>query len=221
MTEKYVGRTQDRRYSGEDVDITYSLKRCIHAKDCVNRLSEVFDIDKRPWINPDGTSADRVAEMVPLCPSGALHYDAKAGDVAETTPDKNIIQLWKDGPLQFTGNLTIQGASVDISDETRATLCRCGASENKPFCDNTHKEIDFHTEVTPVESRAGLEVKGGNLVITATENGPYGVEGNLEIIDEQNNVIFAGNKTWLCRCGGSSKKPFCDGTHNKIDFTAE
>ena len=221
MTEKYAGRTQDRHYIGEDIDITYSLKRCIHAKECINRLSDVFDVDKRPWINPDGTSADQIADMIPHCPSGALHYERKDDDAGEPVPEENTIQTWKDGPLQFTGNLTIVGATVDMDDETRVTLCRCGASKNKPFCDNTHKDIDFQTDETSVESRTKLEVKGGDLVVTVSENGSYGVEGNFEILNNAGEVVFAGTKTWLCRCGGSGKKPFCDGTHNRIGFEAK
>lgn len=146
MADKYTGVADDRRYTGEDVDITYSLKRCIHAKACINRLSEVFDTKKRPWINADGAAADGVAEMIPLCPSGALHYERKDGGAAEATPTENTIVIWKNGPLQVTGDMSIQGATVAMDSETRVTLCRCGSSQNKPFCDGSHHKIEFKAE---------------------------------------------------------------------------
>lgn len=221
MTDTYTGRAQDKRYTGEDVDITYSTKRCIHAARCTANLSTVFDIKKRPWINPDGDSADNIAETITLCPSGALHFERKDGGASEPTPEINRIIVQKDGYIQLIGDLEINGASTAVENETRATLCRCGQSTNKPFCDNTHKEIDFETADLDVVKVADDAEQGGKLIVTATENGPYKVEGNFQIEDEDGKIIFNGDKTWLCRCGGSSKKPFCDGTHNKNSFKAE
>lgn len=220
MSDVYTGKDQDRKYTGEDIDITFSLKRCIHAENCVNRLSEVFDVKKRPWINPDGTSADRAAEVIASCPSGALHFERKDGGAAEAIPETNRVILWENGPLQLVGDLQIEAAGVNIKQETRATLCRCGASEHKPFCDNTHKETGFTAEtVAPVREASAEE--GGKLRIIAHANGPLELQGNLTIADADGSVIYSGSKTFLCRCGGSSSKPFCDGTHNKNGFAAE
>lgn len=222
MSEKYVGRTQDRRYAGTDVDITYNLKRCIHAEFCVRHLAQVFDKNKRPWISPDGASAEEVAAVNLLCPSGALHYERKDGGSPEPVPATNTIIVWKDGPLQLIADFTLNGAAVDLTAETRATLCRCGASQNKPFCDNAHKTIGFSAhEVEPLEPRPELIQSGGRLNVTAQPDGPLEIEGNLEIRDESGNTLFVGTKTTLCRCGESSKKPFCDGTHKTIGFRAE
>lgn len=218
----YTGKADDRCYEGEDVDISYNLKRCIHAKECVNRLSEVFDVEKRPWINADGASVEQVATVIELCPSGALHYERKDGSAEEAIPEQNRIILWHDGPLQIIGDLSIQGADVAIEQETRATLCRCGASQNKPFCDNTHKKIDFKAPAFAPKKDANPDADvSGKVTLTANENGPIQVEGNFRIEAEDGTVQYTGTKTWLCRCGGSSSKPFCDGTHSKIGFEAE
>jgi CDGSH-type Zn-finger protein/uncharacterized Fe-S cluster protein YjdI len=219
MSEKYTG--QDRRYTGLDVDITYTIKRCIHAEHCVNELASVFDKLKRPWISPDGAVADEVASMIVHCPSGALHYERKDGGAAEAVPERNIITLWTDGPLQFNGELNINGATVDLSGETRATLCRCGASHNKPFCDNSHKEIGFTAQVNDAQPVSMEMASGGTLNIKALPDGPLQIVGNLEIQDEAGNTLFTGTKTALCRCGGSANKPFCDGTHTTTQFIAE
>jgi CDGSH-type Zn-finger protein len=55
--------------------------------------------------------------------------------------------------------------------------------------------------------------------ITPTENGPYKVEGPIQLQDPEGNPIETPGETiFLCRCGASTNKPFCDGTHSKIGF---
>jgi CDGSH-type Zn-finger protein len=53
--------------------------------------------------------------------------------------------------------------------------------------------------------------------ITIRNNGPYFVEGDFELVDAAGNPVEL-KKRALCRCGGSTTKPFCDGTHSKIGF---
>jgi CDGSH-type Zn-finger protein/uncharacterized Fe-S cluster protein YjdI len=213
MTEK---RSGDRRYTGTNIDITYNLRRCIHAEHCIHSLGRVFDKDARPWINANGATADEVTEAVLGCPSGALHFERKDGGLAEAIPETNTVIVWRNGPLQFIGDLHVGDTIV----ETRATLCRCGASRNKPFCDNTHKEVGFSAHEKP-SSQMSVEALNGTLTVTPSLNGPLQIKGNLEIRDEAGNVLFRGTETELCRCGGSGRKPFCDGTHEVIGFKAE
>jgi CDGSH-type Zn-finger protein/uncharacterized Fe-S cluster protein YjdI len=220
-TPPYHGKASDRHYAGDAVDITYNVKRCIHAEICVQRLSQVFNPKKRPWIDANGETAERIVAVVSQCPSGALHTIRKDEGPAETTPTQNTITLWQDGPLQVRGNISITAAGIAMEDETRATLCRCGASHYKPFCDNTHKEIDFHTEESAVITAAADAPGGGVLHITAHANGPLEVSGACEIRDGHGGLIYQGTHVWLCRCGGSSRKPFCDNTHKRNGFTAE
>jgi CDGSH-type Zn-finger protein len=132
-----------------------------------------------------------------------------------------VIQLWLNGPLEFHGDLDIEGSTVSIQNETRVTLCRCGASNNKPFCDNSHREIDFQAEDTGIKIAAPTQARDGKVSISAEPNGPLRVAGNLEIMNADGQVIFYGGEVSLCRCGRSSNKPFCDGTHNKIAFEGE
>jgi CDGSH-type Zn-finger protein/uncharacterized Fe-S cluster protein YjdI len=220
-SDVYHGKTDDRRYTGEQADITYNLKRCIHAQQCIHRLSTVFDNKRRPWIDANQASADAIVEVVMTCPSGALHVTRKDGGAEEIAPTQNTITLWKDGPLQLQGDLTIQGAHTDVSGETRATLCRCGESKNKPFCDNSHKDIAFVAEDSAPPIAFVVTENDGALTITAEANGPLGVQGQCTIYATTGEVLYQGNETWLCRCGGSSNKPFCDGTHKRKGFVAE
>lgn len=221
MADVYKGKQDDRRYKGEQVDITYSVKRCIHAEFCVKHLNEVFDINKRPWIDPNGASADNVAEVIEMCPSGALHYDRHDDKAGEATPTINRIIVRKDEYLQFIGDLEIRASGVEIESETRAALCRCGASENKPFCDNAHRNSGFTSDDLDIVKVDDTAATSGKLIITPGKNGPIEVSGNFQIEDDNGKVIHTGSQTWLCRCGGSTNKPFCDGTHNNNGFTAE
>ncbi len=55
------------------------------------------------------------------------------------------------------------------------------------------------------------------ITIKIKDNGPYVVEGEFRLVDAQGNEVPV-KKAALCRCGGSTTKPFCDGTHSKIGF---
>ena len=62
---------------------------------------------------------------------------------------------------------------------------------------------------------------GNKVNITTTLNGPYKVEGPIKLVDADGNEFeVPGDTIYLCRCGGSSNKPFCDGTHRKNSFNA-
>ncbi|MBK9122160.1 MAG: CDGSH iron-sulfur domain-containing protein [Chloroflexi bacterium] len=221
MGEAYRGRADDRRFRGTQADITYSLKRCVHAQECVRRLSSVFDNQRRPWIDANGASADDVLEVVRHCPSGALHVDRHDGGPEESTPTANEGVLWANGPIQLTGDLHIVGAGVDVEGETRVTLCRCGQSKNKPFCDNSHKDIQFVAEEKPRPDVSPLTEREGRLTVTAHSRGPLQLSGPLELRGSDGSLQYAGNESWLCRCGGSSNKPFCDSTHRRNGFAAD
>jgi CDGSH-type Zn-finger protein/uncharacterized Fe-S cluster protein YjdI len=220
-SDVYHGKIDDRRYTGDQADITYNLKRCIHAQECIHRLSTVFDNKRRPWIDASQAAPDAIQEVVALCPSGALHLDRKDGGENERQLTQNTITLWKDGPLQLRGNLTIQGAHTEVVGETRATLCRCGESHNKPFCDNSHKDVAFIAEDSAAPITLIPTDNDGTLTITAEPNGPLGVMGQCAIYAATGEVLYQGTETWLCRCGGSANKPFCDGTHKRKGFVAE
>jgi uncharacterized Fe-S cluster protein YjdI len=130
-----------RTYRGEGVEVTYDAKRCLHAAECVRGLPEVFDPQKRPWIQPEEADADKIAEVVRRCPTGALHY-ALASGAEEVGDEATNVAPQSDGPLFVKGTLRIETPDGTL-EETRVALCRCGQSGNKPFCDNTHKKVGW------------------------------------------------------------------------------
>ena len=210
-------------YTGEKIDVSYDAGRCIHAAECIRRLHTVFDNSKRPWVQPDAGLADGIAATVLHCPSGALHYDRKDGGMLEPISEHNAIRLSENGPLYLRGYFTIvNGQGEWVVDDTRAALCRCGASQNKPFCDNAHITIGFTAPDTVAEPQTTLEtLDGGKLNIETTTNGPLHIVGNFTLLNDEGETIYQGTDEWFCRCGGSANKPFCDSTHNKIGFVAE
>jgi CDGSH-type Zn-finger protein/uncharacterized Fe-S cluster protein YjdI len=206
---------------GKDIDIHFETKRCIHARFCVTWTPKVFLANVQgPWIHPDAMAAERVAEVAHACPSGAIQYRRHDGvhdglSNEERAPPVNLATVRESGPYAFRGPLEIDGVARGF----RATLCRCGASKNKPFCDGSHHEANFTASGEPPTGRTdALEVRDGVLAINPELNGPLAVRGNLEIVSGTGRIVARVQSARLCRCGGSGNKPFCDGTHAKIGF---
>jgi CDGSH-type Zn-finger protein len=122
------------------------------------------------------------------------------------------------GPYAVRGDIQLDGQSVGFL----ATLCRCGASKNKPFCDGSHHDIAFAAtgEPTPGEAKM-LPVRDGPLAIDPQIDGPLQVRGNLEITSGTGRAVARVVNARLCRCGASATKPFCDGSHARVGFRSE
>jgi CDGSH-type Zn-finger protein/uncharacterized Fe-S cluster protein YjdI len=204
---------------GNDLTLLYETKRCIHARFCVTGAPKVFLANVQgPWIDPDGTETDHLVEIAHACPSGAIRYARKDGKHDEQPPQVNLIAIREAGPYAVRGDLRINGEAAGF----RATLCRCGASKNKPFCDGSHHDVKFAATGEPATGKADmLAVRDGPLAIEPQIDGPLQIRGNLEITSGTGRVVARVVQAKLCRCGGSSTKPFCDGTHAKIGFKSD
>jgi uncharacterized Fe-S cluster protein YjdI len=130
-----------KAYSSPEITVYFDSSRCIHAAECVRGLPEVFDVKARPWIRPNHASAEELMEVVIRCPSGALHYENSSG-VAEIPAFPTTFRRLPEGQLEVRGDLAFLNAVGEIQPETRATLCTCGQSNNKPFCDNSHQKSE-------------------------------------------------------------------------------
>jgi CDGSH-type Zn-finger protein/uncharacterized Fe-S cluster protein YjdI len=201
---------------GEKLDILYEVKRCIHARFCVTGAPDVFLANVQgSWLHPDAMEVDRVVEIAHACPSGAIKYRRNDGVHDETAPPVNLAGIRESGPYAFRGELEIDGEACGF----RATLCRCGASKNKPFCDSSHHQVGFNATGEPASGTTDmLAARNGVLAIDPQLNGPLSVRGNLEITSGTGRVVARVTTAKLCRCGGSATKPFCDGTHARIGF---
>ena len=131
-----------RAYRGSRIEVTFDLARCIHVAECVRGLPQVFDLDRRPWAHPDEADPAEVAEVVERCPSGALLYRRLDGGPDEAHGGTTVTPI-KDGPLRVVGSARVVLADGTEEVLPRATLCRCGASRQQPFCDNAHLAAGF------------------------------------------------------------------------------
>ena len=204
---------------GKDLTLLYEGRKCIHARHCVTGAPGVFLANvKGPWISPDAIEVDRLVEIAHACPSGAIGYQRKDGKHDETAPPVNLVAVREAGPYAVRGDIRLNGEPAGF----RATLCRCGASKNKPFCDGSHHEINFAASGEPPTGKADmLATRDGELAIDPQVDGPLQVRGNLEITSGTGRVVARVVKTWLCRCGHSANKPFCDGSHSRVGFKSE
>lgn len=134
-----------RAYETARIRVLWDAARCIHAGNCLRALPGVFDVRARPWINVEAAAAEEVAAAVRTCPTGALRYQGLA-DLPDEVPDEPVtVEVRPNGPLYVRGRVKISRPGGDtIADEYRVALCRCGASQNKPFCDNSHRLIRLH-----------------------------------------------------------------------------
>ena len=204
--------------TGKSATIQFNGRLCIHARRCVLSQPTVFKANvEGPWIDPDAASAEALMYVALNCPSGAIRVSRHDGGANEISPMVNTILVRENGPLAINAEIVVAGAPIG----TRATLCRCGESKNKPYCDSSHIAAGFAAtgEPTTTESSA-LAKRDGALSITPYPNGPLGVAGPVEIISGTGHTVNRVERTALCRCGHSSNKPYCDGTHAKVGFVA-
>ena len=130
-------------YAGKGITIFDNRGICAHAGYCTDGLKAVFRMREEPWIDPDGAAVREIVETIRKCPSGALSY---AIDGVEAAPPERapMVTVTDNGPYAITGGIELLGVKFGEGASTEHyTLCRCGASKNKPFCDGSHWDIGF------------------------------------------------------------------------------
>lgn len=133
-------------YSSEVLVVHWDSRRCIHTGICIRTLPQVFDVHRRPWITADAAAVDEVVAAVVKCPTGALRYSRRDGGAAEEAGETTTVVPIPNGPLFLRGPIRVTAPDGTVlADETRVALCRCGASGNPPFCDNSHRALGFRT----------------------------------------------------------------------------
>lgn len=207
-----------QEYRGDRITIRFDGAKCIHSRNCVLGLPGVFVANAEgPWIRPDNAPVEDVVALAHSCPSGAITYERHDGGPAEGPAEVNVVRVLENGPLAFRADVRIAGQP----EMRRATLCRCGASTNKPFCDGSHTKAGFVATGEPATGTVDpLGQRGGALEITPAPDGPLLVKGNVEICAGTGRAIARTRSAALCRCGHSQNKPYCDGSHRAAGFTA-
>jgi CDGSH-type Zn-finger protein/truncated hemoglobin YjbI len=175
---KDPNRVPDRQdtYVGQQVTILDNRGTCQHSGYCTDRLATVFRLREEPFVAPSGGRMDEIIRAVRDCPSGALGY---AVDGVEAPADVDhhgtrlpAIEVSRDGPYRVTGGIPLVGYDghdgTDVSRNAGAStehyaLCRCGRSQNKPFCSGMHYYVDFHDPVPPPDHEPTIFEWAGGL----------------------------------------------------------
>ena len=197
-------------FEGEEITVVWDGNLCIHAEECWRSDSELFELKREPFGDPDKVDADEADRIAKRCPSSE-----------EEAADENTVTVVPAGPLYIRGDLSLEGTEEQAGNTSkRVALCRCGLSKNKPFCDNSHVKGGWNDTGAVGREGPGIEEAGGPLSISPRANGPLLLKGNVSIRAASGCVRWEGSKVSLCRCGLSQRKPFCDGSH-KGQFEAD
>ncbi|HLN21616.1 MAG TPA: (4Fe-4S)-binding protein [Bacteroidales bacterium] len=158
-----------RKYTNNDITVYWKPSACVHASYCYRELIEVFDPSRRPWVDLNESTTERIIEVVNLCPTEALTWkwndDEKNKSIgsdqlnhvifrrpellnspAKTSEEEPVsVKVMVDGPLVIKGSFVLkyEGVSKDINDSL-VSICRCGVSDHMPFCDGKHRKIGFN-----------------------------------------------------------------------------
>ncbi len=138
--------------------------------------------------------------------------------MSDTTLPPNAAFTAINGPLIATGDLKID-IGTEVLTQPKASLCRCGASSRKPFCDGTHRTSGWADagDTKPAEKIEEL-TETGPVTFTPLSNGPLLAKGPLTIQNAAKETIATTTETAFCRCGASANAPYCDGSHSRIGF---
>lgn len=138
-----TSKNRKRSYVGEKITIHDNRGLCAHAGVCTNNLPAVFRMKQSPWIDADQASIEDIKAVINQCPSGALSYSVE-GEEPPAASDRAVITVMPSGPYKIVGNVEILNVdTLDGASNNTRTLCRCGHSKNKPFCDGSHWDADF------------------------------------------------------------------------------
>lgn len=137
-----MGKT--REYSNGEATVVWEADKCIHSAICAKGLPEVFRPRLRPWIKIDAAKTEAIINQVKRCPSGALTYYLNNQDKNPSETLETKVEVLENGPLLIYGTLKV--LDKDGASETKiktTAFCRCGASNNKPYCDGAHVSEGF------------------------------------------------------------------------------
>jgi CDGSH-type Zn-finger protein/truncated hemoglobin YjbI len=158
---KSPDRVPDRRdtYAGQQITVFDNRGLCQHSGLCTGRLASVFHADSEPFVTPSGGRMDEIVRAVRDCPSGALSYGIDEVEARQQV-DWNrsrpaTITVTADGPYRLTGGVDVMDDAFQPvqrprgASEEHYALCRCGKSQNKPFCSGMHWYVDFRNPPPP------------------------------------------------------------------------
>jgi uncharacterized Fe-S cluster protein YjdI len=133
-----------KQYKTEELTIVWKPSICIHSRICFSGLVNVFNPSERPWIKPENATSESIMNQIDKCPSGALSYFKNNEVPLEVIENEILMEVTQNGPLMVFGDIKLKLNDGTVEQKNKVTaFCRCGASNNKPFCDGSHRKIEF------------------------------------------------------------------------------
>lgn len=129
--------------NGVDVTVSYTPVLCTHAAQCQARAVAVFNPKAKPWIQPENGTLEAIMDVIAACPSGALRVSVGEQPAQHMTTGEVAIAVEKDGPYHVS-NVALEAEFNGVgASRAKYSLCRCGLSKNKPFCDGSHYDAKW------------------------------------------------------------------------------
>ncbi len=154
-SDKEADRVEDRLddYQGNDIQVSDNRGLCAHAGYCTNQRPKTFrHADDGSFVDPNADAVNDIQETINQCPSGALNYSS--GDASSKKVSEGLgtsVFVVPNGPYSMK-NVSLEGNEWPKgADQNRFTLCRCGKSKNKPFCNGAHWYHHFDESTEPTE----------------------------------------------------------------------
>jgi uncharacterized Fe-S cluster protein YjdI len=158
-----------KKYKNDDITVYWKPSACVHASYCYRELIEVFDPSRRPWVDMNGSTTEKIIEVVNLCPTEALawkwnddeknksvgadqcnHIKFRRPELMDITDPVNeeqpvSVKVMIDGPIVLKGYFTLDySGNTKVVKDNIISICRCGASDHQPFCDGRHRKVGFN-----------------------------------------------------------------------------
>ncbi|MCF6297553.1 MAG: (4Fe-4S)-binding protein [Flavobacteriaceae bacterium] len=133
-----------KEYTNEELTIVWKPEACIHVGECVKALPKVYNPKEKPWLKIENASTEELKAQIKKCPSGALSYYMNGEENQEAVQLETKVEVLENGPLLIYGTLNV--IDKDGKEETKnktTAFCRCGVSNNKPYCDGAHIKNGF------------------------------------------------------------------------------
>jgi CDGSH-type Zn-finger protein/uncharacterized Fe-S cluster protein YjdI len=218
-----IGTKGENGMTGVEIKETKNIRlivdsqKCIHSRNCVLARPDVFVPNvEGEWLHPEKASVEELVEIAHSCPSGAIAYERLDGGPQEQPAMRNVVRVRENGPYALQGDFTIGGRP-----HLRATLCRCGQSANKPYCDGAHSRAGFVASgEAPSLNEPANQAMPAKVAVQPIADGPLVLHGAVELVTGTGHPISHAPHPVLCRCGHSANKPFCDGSHARVGFKA-
>ena len=138
--DRAASATRREVLEGEGITLTDDTTLCADSGFCGTRLTNVWDMAGRTG---DPEVRDALERMAKFCPSGRLEVSKSGGEPIELEFTPSIAPV-PNGPLWVRGGIAVEATDGFVYEiRNRVTLCRCGESQNKPFCDGAHKSAAF------------------------------------------------------------------------------